>query len=52
MITVLENLLETTEQRLVKSNQIPSLYNVSIPTQVKIYDIQQLKRSFEIFEIY
>ena len=33
---VLENLLETTEQRLAKTNQV-SLFNVSIPTQVKTY---------------
>ncbi len=36
-LKVLENLLEISEQKLVKENEIPSLYNVSIPTQVRTF---------------
>lgn len=34
---MLENQLEQTEQELIKCNEIPSLYNVSIPTQDEVW---------------
>ena len=35
-VSALENQLELTEQHLAKINHVPSLYNLSIPTQVGV----------------